>query len=274
MCNWCVKHGDGGRWYLNTQNYAQKMYKIRQKEVKRKGAEANPQTMAEDLLREAMEARTVNPENFPMLKERAEQLSHAVHFGQVVTLQEVQAIMEIAYPIARMTCACRRQVRALKDSDNFFCMGLGVGMFKWERWPETYRGGVEFLGPQEAKEWLAEVNKKGAVHTFWTFGTPYIGGICNCEYPVCLGIRNRLDYDLKVLIKGHYVAVVDYSKCAGCGTCVERCQFGAVRLEVSLGRANVNMLRCFGCGLCETGCPHGAITMVERETIPLLANEW
>lgn len=29
MCQWCVKHGDGGKWYLNTQNYAQKMYKLR-----------------------------------------------------------------------------------------------------------------------------------------------------------------------------------------------------------------------------------------------------
>ncbi|MBC7324464.1 MAG: 4Fe-4S binding protein [Moorella sp. (in: Bacteria)] len=147
-------------------------------------------------------------------------------------------------------------------------------MFKWERWPETYRGGVEFLSPQVAKEWLAEVNKKGAVHTFWTFGTPYIGGICNCEYPVCLGIRNRLDYDIKILFKGHYVAVVDYARCTGCGTCVERCQFGAVRLEVSLDRATVNLQKCFGCGLCETACSNGAITMVEREQLPLLADEW
>lgn len=114
-------------------------------------------------MREAIEARTIDPANFPVLKKRAEQLSLVVHFGQVVTLQEVQAIMDIAYPIARMTCACRRHVRGLKDSDNFFCMGLGVGMFKWERCPETYREGVEFLTPQEAKEWLNEVNKKGAV---------------------------------------------------------------------------------------------------------------
>ena len=30
MCQWCVKHGDGGKWYLNTKNYAQKMYKVQE----------------------------------------------------------------------------------------------------------------------------------------------------------------------------------------------------------------------------------------------------
>ncbi|MFZ5632498.1 MAG: ATP-binding protein [Bacillota bacterium] len=274
MCQWCVKHGDGGKWYLNTRNYAQKMYKLRAKEVKRKGAEANPQTMAEDIMAEAIEARVIDPASFPMLKERAEQLSHAVHFGQVITLDEVTAIMDIAYPIAKMTCACRRHVRGLPNEKNFFCMGIGVGMFKWERWPETYRGGVEFLSPGEARQWLKEVNRLGMVHTFWTFGTPYIGGVCNCEYPVCLGIRNRLDHDIRVLIKGEWVAQVDLEKCTGCGACMERCQFGAVKVEISQGKASVNMMKCFGCGLCETGCKNGAVTMLDRNSLPVLREVW
>lgn len=66
MCQSCVQHGDGGKWYFNTSNYAQKMYKLRKKEVQRKGAEANPQTMAEDLVKEAIDARTIDPDNFPM----------------------------------------------------------------------------------------------------------------------------------------------------------------------------------------------------------------
>jgi ferredoxin len=182
--------------------------------------------------------------------------------------------MDIAYPIAKMTCACRRQIRGLSNEKNFFCMGIGVGMFKWERWPETYRGGVEFMGPEEAKQWLGEINKMGMVHTFWTFGTPYIGGICNCEYPVCLGIRNRLDYDIRVLYKGEWVAQIDQDKCAGCGTCLERCQFGAVKYEVSLGKCSVNMMKCFGCGLCQTGCKNDAVNLIDRNTLPVLGEVW
>ncbi len=195
MCEFCVKHGDGGKWYLNAKNYSRKLVGIQREEVQKKGAEFNPQMMAEEIIREAIEARDLNPQIFPEVKKRAEEMSQSVHFGQVVTLEEVQKIMDIAYPIARMTCVCRRNVRGLSNEDNFFCMGIGVGMYRWERWPETYRGGVQFMAPREAKEWLAHVNKMGMVHTFWVFGTPYIGGICNCEYPACIGIRNRIEYD-------------------------------------------------------------------------------
>ncbi|MHB1126686.1 MAG: ATP-binding protein [Bacillota bacterium] len=274
MCQWCITHGDGQKWFMNTENYARKYYKLRKKEVERQGAEANPQVMAEDLMHEAIEARTIDPANYAILKKKAEQLSYQVHFGQVITLQEVQAMMEIAWPIAKMTCACRRNVRGLADKDNYYCMGLGVGMYRWERWPETYRGGIEFLSPEEAKQWLVEINKRGMVHTFWVFGTPYIGGICNCEYPVCLGIRNRIDHGIDVLIKGENVAKIDYSRCTGCGTCVERCQFGAVKMETALDRAVIDLQKCFGCGLCETTCRKQAIAMQDRKQLPLLASNW
>lgn len=274
MCKWCVTHGDGGRWFANTQNYAQKMYKLRKKDVERKGAEANPQTMAEDLLAEALEARTLNPEQFPMLKKRAEQLSHTIHFGQVVTLEDVKAIIDISWPIVKMSCACRRHVRGLPDNENYFCIGLGVGMFKWERWPETYRGGVEFLTPEEAKQWLEHVNQKGMVHTFFTFGTPYIGGICNCETPTCMAIRNRVDYGIEMLFKGEYVAMVNHNTCTGCGNCIERCQFGALKMEPTMNQATVDMMKCFGCGLCQTGCRKGAVELLDRNSLPVLAGNW
>lgn len=275
MCQHCVTHGvDGGKWYFNAANYARRIYRIRKEEIERQGEEPSQALMAAAVIQEAVEASVLNPSQFPEIKQRAEQLSQTFHFGQVITLEEVQAIMDIAYPIARMTCLCRREMRGTPDKDNMYCMGIGVGMYKWERAAETYRGGVEFMSPAAAKQWLPEVNKMGLVHSFWTFGTPYIGGICNCEYPVCLGIRNRLDYDLNILTKGEHVAKVDYALCTGCGACVERCQFGALRREVSIDKININALRCFGCGLCATGCPNGAIAMVDRGTLPTLKDKW
>ena len=58
-------------------------------------------------------------------------------------------------------------------------------------------------------------------------------------------------------LKSHYVAKVDYDECNGCGVCVQRCQFGAIKFEVTQGKTNIDHMRCFGCGLCETGCPSG-----------------
>ncbi|MDF2957605.1 MAG: hypothetical protein OD814_001227 [Candidatus Alkanophagales archaeon MCA70_species_1] len=84
----------------------------------------------------------------------------------------------------------------------------------------------------------------------------------------------RLDYGLKILLKGEYVAVMDISKCVGCGK--------SVSLVASLGRSPylqalgriIDMRKCFGCGVCRAVCENGAITLVPREEIPALRREW
>ena len=136
------------------------------------------------------------------------------------------------------------------------------------------------MSVNEAKEWLTKFDKKGMMHCVMVYGTsygggPFVGGVCNCDYPGCYEIRNRLDYNLEhSLLKSHYVAVVDYDLCDGCGICARSCQFGALKMEASRGKANIEMYRCFGCGLCENACPMGAISLVKREAIPALKEEW
>jgi len=53
---------------------------------------------------------------------------------------------------------------------------------------------------------------------------------------------------------GTVVARIDPELCTGCGTCVERCRFGAMRMGPE-GKAVVDELRCEGCGLCFLVCP-------------------
>ena len=47
-------------------------------------------------------------------------------------------------------------------------MGMGVGMLKWERWPERYKGGVKFVNIEEAKEWNHEMDRRA--HEAGLFG--------------------------------------------------------------------------------------------------------
>jgi MinD superfamily P-loop ATPase len=70
------------------------------------------------------------------------------------------------------------------------------------------------------------------------------------------------------------VASVDYEKCNGCGICVQRCQFGALKFEVSIDKANIDRYKCFGCGLCETACPRKAISLLNRMEVPALKEVW
>ncbi|MDY6971819.1 MAG: 4Fe-4S ferredoxin, partial [Thermodesulfobacteriota bacterium] len=216
MCEYCEKYGDGDIWYLNTKNYGRQLYRR-----KRPGEKYVPDAISYRQKRgkitmELSDARTKGDRN------RIEKLSKELDLiyqehepCQVLPLKDCYRIAEIAKPISSMHCVCRKMCRALEERhpDEYSCMGLGVGMLKWERWPERYRGGVNFFSPDDAKAWLKKWDKAGMVHMVMVYGSgnegrPFVGGLCNCDYPDCQPIRQRLDYDIThMLLKGHYVAV-------------------------------------------------------------------
>ena len=315
MCHFCTQHADGGKWFEAAQNYAAKMYQFKKKAAKAKEAEyiekkkAELQKMREkgalieegegwymddrgefyvkpgaaldldimvtDLVQEVIEAKALNLDELPMLKKKAKSFMDKYHTGQVVTYEEAQQMLEITWPIGLMECICRRERRGMyNDPMAHTWFSLGVGLYKWERWPETFRG-ITFLSVEEAKERLAYFNKKGCVHTLWTFYTPYIGGLCNCEYPTCLGIRGRVDYGIDgILYKGEYVIVPIPDRCTGCAECVKFCQFGAMSMSRSRNKVTVNMQKCFGCGQCLVHCPNTAFKLLEREKALGVRDHW
>jgi len=279
MCFLCEQFGDqkygDGLWYLNPRNYARNMYKLRAPGEKEKGAEAGLETGArsgpstQDLLNAIENNDKVAFEKLRNIMQETGQGS------MVVPLADADKVLELCSPIGLESCICRKADRA-KDERNeheYTCMGMGVGMLKWERWPERYKGGVKFVNIEEAKEWNHEMDNRGFVHILMLFGAPYIGGFCQCDYPDCNALRGGVDFGVGVL-KSHYLAKVDYAQCNGCGICAQRCQWGALKFETTSGKANIDMFKCFGCGLCHTACPRQAISLVRRETIPAVAEVW
>lgn len=61
----------------------------------------------------------------------------------------------------------------------------------------------------------------------------------------------------------NYYAAVNTEKCNGNGTCMHRCQMGAV--IVKDGKARINLDRCIGCGLCTATCQTGALELIKRD---------
>jgi len=86
-------------------------------------------------------------------------------------------------------------------------------------------------------------------------------------------MKLRLDYNIKILIKGEFYAQLIDEKCNGCGICISRCQFGALNISVFDSKIYINQKKCFGCGLCATSCKKGAIVMKERRTNQILRTE-
>jgi NAD-dependent dihydropyrimidine dehydrogenase PreA subunit len=256
------------------------MYKVKKPGEQAAGYGADPESQSGVRLREIIRTKQegdVDKFNELVKEANLRTVTGPFQIGQAIPLQEALEMVDLSYPIASMSCICRIHGRAQEERNEheYSCTGLGVGMFKWERWPERYKGGVHFMTPDEAKQWLTDWNTRGMMHTVMAFGGTYVGGICNCDYPDCGAIRHRLDYGLELnCLKGHHIAKVDNETCNGCGVCVQRCQFGAIKFEVTIDKPNINQMRCFGCGLCETGCPRQAISLLERESLPGLKEVW
>ena len=315
MCHFCVQHADGGRWYEMARHYAAKMYSYQKEEARKKrsafieekkaevekmrdqglliengegwyvdkegafqvlpGAAIDLDIMISDLTDEVIQATNLGLESLPMVKKKAKSFMDKYHTMQVITYEEAQHLLEMTWPIGLMECICRRERRGMyNDPAARTCFSLGVGLYKYERWPETFRG-MTFLSVKEGKERLEYLHKKGCVHALTTFYTPYIGGLCSCEYPTCLGIRGRVDYDLDgIFYKGHMVAVPIMDGCTGCGECVQFCQFGAMNVSRSRNKVTINMQKCFGCGQCVDHCSNSAIRLQERAKTPGIKDNW
>jgi MinD superfamily P-loop ATPase len=67
-------------------------------------------------------------------------------------------------------------------------------------------------------------------------------------------------------------AVIRQGDCIGCGACLARCRFEAVRMGkggVGAGRVTIDPTACEGCGVCVKACPVEAIDFPEK-----ISGEW
>jgi ferredoxin len=121
------------------------------------------------------------------------------------------------------------------------------------------------LTRDEALRLLDMTEEVGLVHTV-TNVAGGIGYVCNCCGCCCGILRGITRFGIADSVAyANYVAVIDPALCADCGTCVERCQVGAI--AEGAGFSVVDPERCIGCGLCVSGCPN-EVARLERKPEP------
>lgn len=277
MCEFCTQHGEGRTWYLNAKNYAAELVEdlnrkefIRHfyREVIHKG---NKQVSL-------LEKPWMNKIGIPsVIKNKIIRDNKADHFGQVVPMEDVEQIISMSSSVTRVACGCRW---AKEKKESRLCYGITAGVPAWHEFLDMdYFGSpevshLETLSKEEAIRSIREADKKGYVHSIWTFGTPFIGAICNCESEYCLAMRMTAGLNTPVMFRAEYVAVTDPEKCNGCKACLDKCQFDAIRFDENEKKARILKEKCYGCGICRASCHHDAIALVDRKKDPVTAVLW
>ncbi|HEC92466.1 MAG TPA: hypothetical protein ENI51_05695, partial [Candidatus Atribacteria bacterium] len=83
---------------------------------------------------------------------------------------------------------------------------------------------------------------------------------CDVDAPnLAIWLNEIKLWDKKIPVTTSVKPEIDLNKCDGCGFCVEKCRFGALKMEN--GKPKLNPFLCEGCGACEVICPKKAIKL-------------
>jgi len=281
MCEFCHKHGEGKKWYLQAKNYSEELLS----DLRRRKFIGDFFLHPEDTTKEVAKLERldrapafVRSVLTPYMSNRQKK----VHFGQVLPIEDVERIFGFVSSIVRMACFCR-QITVGTEQRYCYAVSMAPQGGKLEQiireidasyliGPGT--AGLETLSKDEALASLREHEKEGLCHTVWTFIAPFIGGICNCDRSDCLAMRSTVTYRMPVMFRAEYVAEVNPELCNGCRQCMRVCQFGAISYSAAQKKVLIDPRRCYGCGICRASCTKDAILLHDRSTIPVAATIW
>jgi electron transport complex protein RnfB len=175
---------------------------------------------------------------------------------EIQPYDELRKIIESQKTIVLADCICRKKSSLLghpcsKPRESCFAFG-SMGEYYVEN------GLGRKVTQEEALSVLKKNEEAGLVPS--PANAQKVGGMCNC-CACCCGVLKaiKLHPQPSSLVKSNYFAQVDETLCAGCETCLERCQMEAIFMEED--RATIDLKRCVGCGLCVTTCPTKALSL-------------
>ncbi|MFW9890952.1 MAG: 4Fe-4S binding protein [Candidatus Thorarchaeota archaeon] len=269
MCEYCVQHGSGKRWYENARNFSKEL--ATSEYVKEFcdsyfGRDVKPGSVEIDAKPEFK-----TPESFELERQKIDHRYKKYLHHQVVTTDEAKSILKLASEqteehertVVRIPCICRHVVSG--SDENLHCYGIAFTNEYTRHFPKYLGGGHDYVSAETAIHMLDEmVEREKTVHAISALGVPYLGLLCNCDMKICQPYLKRVTFEVdRAFHKGHYAASVDLQKCSDCGTCETVCPFNAASLRPSESGASIDLESCFGCGVCINRCSEGAISLVE-----------
>ena len=142
----------------------------------------------------------------------------------------------------------------------------------------SYFGGpdvpkFEKIDKTTALNFMKEQERGGSFHSIWTFKTPFIGAICNCDDTGCIAMKMYKEVT-PIFFKAEYIISLDRNECNGCKACIEICPFDALEYDAVNKKVKADRKKCYGCGICRSACKRNAISLQERLSVPEAAHSW
>ncbi len=236
MCEFCTQHGEGEKWYLTMENYSKDLLdQNSRREYAAEFLNGFDKRVPKSIKQLDKIRRT------PLMKLARPVLTHMQkqdHYGQVVPMEDVEKIFDMVQGAVRLPCVCRRVTTGNMNAR--YCYGLTMDNQLMDALDDSFS--LETLTKEEALDSIRKLDKEGLVHSVWTFKTPFIGGLCNCDQD-CMAYRiTHARKDYPVMFRAEWIATVSADACYGCGVCRASCNKNAISLsprEMVAGAAGV-----------------------------------
>lgn len=278
MCQFCVEHGEGKRWYLNARNYSYDL----QSDLRRRDYVVNfIENFGRSRSRAVSLMETASYFPSPLQRKAKDIFSRRMrehHFGQPVPIEECEQILKMATSITVIPCICRMHEPGKRAEEVCVLVTtqpieplLVQGFSGYSDGPDL--DDFRTMTVEETMVLLTECEERGLMHSVWTFETPFTAAICNCNLESgCMAMKLTAGYEMKLMWRGESVIRHDESACSACGQCGELCPFGAI--ATASGQVQVTAEKCWGCGICRSACAADALSLVDRRGVPEVSALW
>ncbi len=249
------KNRGKGKFYGNAL-YAIGIYDYQLGRLTKEFAEANYKYLNEDLLYE------LNRKDIPSQIRTIPVEKSITPEHYVSSYDDIRKIIENSEgPFAVADCICRKTMNLLGNpckTTNLLetCISMEEAALH-----TLYLGYAREIDKQEVLEILNKAQDEGLILQPTNSQRPVF--VCACCGDCCafLASMKKLprpaDY-----FTSNYFSEVDEELCDGCGTCVERCQMGALTLVDNISHVNLDL--CIGCGNCVASCPSNARYLIKK----------
>jgi hypothetical protein len=190
MCEFCTEHGEGKTLYLQMKNYAEALLFeelspnqndvaqpttrvewldrfIEEEVLPATGRVPGPRYEEEDASPSSQESSGAAPSEEEILAR-----CKTMHSGQVLPIEDIEAVINMVSPITRMPCG--RRFLTTGKADKLYCFGFGIDRLGiLGRYPDA-ASSLKVLDKEETKSIFRAYDREGLVHSIWTALTAYV----------------------------------------------------------------------------------------------------